>query len=196
MRGKIRERILRVLLNNPSGDVSRYRVAKQVGCSYPWVREFLLKLEDIELVKGTKVIDYPGLFQYWKSVSLKNKHKTYMIKRPLKVLKDASLLYALTTYQAETLIQNYLFPSRIDIYVKEENWEEWHKLLSEKGLVGGGNLRLLLSDDHVFYRSFEKKGLRIVSIPQLIVDLLKEGGVCIEAAEMLIERMERDVRTL
>jgi hypothetical protein len=193
MRGKIRERILRVLLNNPSGKVSRYWIAKQASCTYPWVREFLLKLDDMGLVEGTRVIDYHGLLQYWKSVSLKPKHRDYMIKRPLKVLKDASLPYALTTYQAETLVQNYLFPSRIDIYVKEEDWEKWHKLLSKKGLVGGGNLRLLLSDAHVFYRAFEVKGLRIVSIPQLIVDLMKEGGVCIEAAEMLIKGIEKHV---
>jgi hypothetical protein len=32
-------------------------------------------------------------------------------------------------------------------------------------------------------------GLSIVSIPQLIVDLSREGGPCQEAAEMLMEKV-------
>jgi hypothetical protein len=32
-------------------------------------------------------------------------------------------------------------------------------------------------------------GLPIVSIPQLIVDLAKEGGPCQEAAELLMKRL-------
>lgn len=196
MRGKVRERILRVLLNNPSGDVSRYWIAKQAGATYPWVREFLLKLAEMGLVRGTEVVDYPGLLRYWQSVSLRPRYREYMVKEPLKVLKDAPLPYALTTYQAETLVQNYLFPSRVDVYIKEEDLGQWHALLSKKGLVGGGNMRLLLSDESVFYKSFKKKGLRIVSLPQLVVDLLNEGGVCVEAAEMLIKEMQRHVRAL
>ena len=45
----------------------------------------------------------------------------------------------------------------------------------------------MLSDEHVFYNSFEKDGLKIVSIPQLIIDLMNEGEVCVEATELLIK---------
>jgi hypothetical protein len=41
----------------------------------------------------------------------------------------------------------------------------------------------------VFYNSFKRKDLDIVSIPQLIVDLFEEGGVCTEAAEKLLEKV-------
>ncbi len=102
MRGKVRDRILRVLLNNPSGDVSKYWIAKQATCTYPWVREFFLKLAEMGLVEGTRVIDYSGILRYWQSVSPKPGYKEYMVKVPLEVLKDVSLPYALTTYQAET----------------------------------------------------------------------------------------------
>ncbi len=54
-------------------------------------------------------------------------------------------------------------------------------------------LKLLLSDEHVFYNSFEKDGLKIVSMPQLIIDLMNEGGVCVEAAELLIKRTVKNV---
>jgi hypothetical protein len=58
-----------------------------------------------------------------------------------------------------------------------------------EGLVGKGNMRLLTTDPHVFYNSFRQQGLNIVSIPQLIVDLLEEDGVCTEAAEKLLEKV-------
>lgn len=195
MRGKIRDRILRVLANNPSGDMSKYKIARQTGATYPWVREFFLKLEGMGLVKGTRVLDYPALMRYWQSVYIKYKYREYMVKEPLKLLKNNELPYALTTYQAENLIQSYLFPSRVDVYIKEEDWRQWHDMISKKGLVGKGNMRLLLADEHVFYKSFEKDSLKIVSPPQLIIDLMIEGGVCVEAAELLIRKVMKDVRT-
>jgi len=54
-------------------------------------------------------------------------------------------------------------------------------------------MRLLLADEHVFYKSFEKNGLNIVSTPQLIIDMRIEGGVCVEAAELLIKKVLKDV---
>ncbi len=193
MRGKVRDRILRVLANNPSGDMSKYKIARKADATYPWVREFFLKLEEMEIVKGTRVLDYSALLHYWQSVYVKHKTREYMVKEPMKILKDSKLPYALTTYQAENLIQSYLFPSRIDVYIKEDDWKQWHDTISKKGLVGKGNLRLLFAEEHVFYKSFEKDGLKIVSTPQLIVDLMIEGGVCIEAAELLIQKVMKNV---
>ena len=52
-------------------------------------------------------------------------------------------------------------------------------------------------DDGVFYNSFNTKdGYSIVSIPQLIVVLLREGGVAVQAAEILIEKIaKRSIKT-
>jgi hypothetical protein len=50
-------------------------------------------------------------------------------------------------------------------------------------------MRLLLADERFFYKAFEKNGLKIVSTPQLIIDLMIEGGVCVEAAELLINKI-------
>ena len=103
-------------------------------------------------------------------------------------MEKTSLKYALTTYQAETLTQNYLFPSRIDLFVREEDVEKWHTLFTKNGLTGKGNVKIIIEDEHVFYKSKQKKGFKVVSIPQLIVDLLKEGGVAEEAAIMLMRK--------
>lgn len=188
-RGIVRERIIRILLNEPSGTLTKYRVAKEAECSYSWVHEFLGKLEAMRLVDGTRIRDYEGLLRYWLKVKIKPDKKEYMHRDPLNILKGTRLQYALTTYQAENLVQHYLFPSRTDLYIMEKDAEQWHELVARDGLVGKGNVRLLLADCHVFYGSFEQHGLKIVSLPQLIVDLLDEGGVCVEAAEKLIEKV-------
>jgi len=192
-RGILRERIIRVLLTEPKGSLTKYRLAKEAQCSFPWTHELLGKLEALELVKGTKVVNYTGLLKYWLQVRINREKKDYMHRDPISLIKKAKLPYALTTYQAENLVQRYLFPSRTDLYIKTEDKEKWHKLITKEGLVGKGNIRLLIADSHVFYRSFKRQGLTIVCIPQLIVDLLEEGGVCMEAAEKLLEKVEQHV---
>jgi len=188
MKGKKRERILRILLKHPDGSLSIYRIAKEADCSHVWVIKFLRTLEQKNVVEKTKVKDIQGMFSYWLEISKYPLYREYNIQDPIDLLKKTNLKYALTTYHAESLTQHYLFPSRVDIYIKEQDFQSWHKLLTKQGLVGKGNMRLLLDDEHVFYSNIKKEGLRIVSIPQLILDLLREEGVAIEAAQMLVER--------
>lgn len=196
-RGRIRERVLRILLNEPTGKLTMYRISKEGKCSFPWVHEFLRKLEARGLINKTKVKDYSGLIKYWLEVKTRADKKEYMYRDPLSLLKATKLKYALTTYQAENMVQHHLFPSRIDLYISAEDTEQWHELVTKEGLVGKGNLRLLIADDHVFYGSFKQGGLNIVSLPQLIVDLFEEGGVCVTAAEKLLEKVVKDiVRTI
>jgi hypothetical protein len=188
-RGVIRERVIRVLLNEPEGTLTKYRLAKKAECSFPWLHEFLGKLEESKLVKDTEVSDYSGLVKYWLSVKTKPQKQEYMCKDPISLIKKSQLPYALTTYQAENLVQHYLFPSRTDFYIKTEDKQKWHDVTIVEGLVGKGNMRLLTTDSHVFYNSFKRQDLDIVSVPQLIVDLFEEGGVCTEAAEKLLEKV-------
>ena len=190
-RGTIRERIIRVLLDEPNGALTKYQLAKKAESSYPWAHEFINKLENKKFVRGTTVIDFTGLVNYWLQVKTKPEKKEYLHKDPISIIRKTRLTYALTTYQAESLVQHYLFPSRIDLYIRKEEAERWHQLLTNKGLVGKGNVRLLITDPHVFYGSSKRQNLTVVSIPQLIVDLLEEGGVCAEAAEKLITKVEQ-----
>ena len=190
-RGIMRERIIRVLLTEPEGSLTKYQLAKKAECSFPWTHELLGKLETLELVKGTKVTNYTGLIKYWLQVKSKPEKMEYMHRDPINLIKKAKLRYALTTYQAENLVQQYLFPSRTDLYIEAKDREKWHKLITKEGLVGKGNLRVLIADSHVFYGSFKRQDLTVVCIPQLIVDLLQEGGVCTEAAEKLLEKVEK-----
>lgn len=192
-RGVIRERVVRILLNNPAGNLTRYRVAKMAQGTYPWVHELLKKLENEGAVKGTQVKDFRKLAELWKDWRTPVTSREYMLRNPLDVLRKTDLEYALTTYHAENLVQRYLFVSRVDLYVRHEDLKKWHNILAKEGLVGKGNTRILMADDQVFYGASERKGFKIVSMPQLVVDLMSEGGVCVEAAEMLLEKMERNV---
>jgi hypothetical protein len=190
-RGKLRERIIRTLLVEPNGTLTKYKLAKMSESSFSWAHEFLNKLQAKKLVKDTQVINYAGLINYWLQLKTKPEKRDYMHKNPLDLIQTSKLPYALTTYQAENLVQHYLFPSRIDLYIKKEDMDKWHKAVTAEGLVGKGNLRLLIADEHVFYGAFKRQNLTVVSIPQLIVDLLQEGGVCTEAAEKLISKVEQ-----
>jgi len=195
-RGILRERIIRAILVEPDGSLTKYKLAKKAECSFPWTHEFLNKLEALKLVEGTKVTDFAGLLNYWLQVKIKPEKKDYMHKDPINLIQKTKLPYALTTYQAENLVQHYLFPSRTDLYVRTEDAEEWHSQLTVEGLVGKGNVRLLITDAHVFYGSLKRQGLTVVSIPQLIVDLLEEGGVCTEAAEKLLQKVEQHAQPI
>jgi hypothetical protein len=189
-RGTLRERIIRTLLLEPNGTLTKYKLAKTAEASFPWTHEFINKLQALKLVKDTHVTNYAGLINYWLQIKISPEKKDYMHKNPLNLIQETNLPYALTTYQAENLVQHYLFPSRVDLYIKKIDVDKWHEELTVEGLVGKGNLRLLMTDEHVFYGAFKRQDLTVVSIPQLIVDLLEEGGVCTEAAEKLISKVE------
>ena len=189
MRGDKRERILRVLLNSKEA-LSKNELSKQAECTRQWVILFLKELEKKKLIKDTRQIDRKKLLQFWISISKKpRKFRSYMVKEPLELLKKVKLEYALTTYQAENIVQRYLFPSRIDVYIKERDLDKWHKIMTKNGLYGKGNIRIIIADEHVMYGKRTINGLSVVSTPQLIIDLTKEGGPCQEAAEMLMKRL-------
>lgn len=187
-RGWKREAILRVLLNHPSGDLSKYRVAKEAKTSQPWAVMVLNDLEDAGFVDGTEVLDPEGLYAHWRETRIPPNRLSVFFQDPMDQVRDAGLDYALTTYRAENLVQRFLFASRTEVYVRAADADAWRDVVAAHGMVGGGNTRLRVTDDHVFYGSQSVQGYTIVSIPQLIVDLLDESGPCAEAAEMLIAR--------
>ncbi len=189
MRGDKRERILRVLLSSKEA-LSKNELSKQAECTRQWVILFLKILEKKKLVKGTAPLEKEKILDYWISISKKpRKYRDYMVKEPLEIIKKSKLEYALTTYQAENIVQHYLFPSRVDVYISEGDLDSWHSLMTKHGLYGKGNVRIIIADEHVRFAKRIINGQAIVSIPQLIVDLTKEGGPCTEAAEMLRKRL-------
>ena len=191
-RGIKTDRIFRILLNNPQGNLTKYRISVLAGAEQIQVSLLLRELESKGLVKDTKVRDYKGVVLEWSKREVKFPSQRFMLKSIMEVLGHVNLKYALTTYQAEALVNGYLFPTSTDMYIQLTEFDGWHSTLVKSGdMVGGGNVALRPYDDGVFYNSFHtKEGYSIVSIPQLIVDLVREGGVATQAAEMLIQKNE------
>lgn len=191
MHGAKRERILRVLLNQPDGSLTKYRLAKLSETTKSWVIDYLRILENKGLVRGTKILDKEALLDHWHSIVKKPRSCDFFVPSPNEFLLGIDMDYALTTYVAENLQNHYLFPSRTDIYVREVDLPLWKKKITKDGLVGKGNLRLLIYDEHVFYQKQKVNDLWVVSMPQLLLDLRREGGVCQEAYEMMVEKYVR-----
>jgi hypothetical protein len=188
MRGDKQERILRVLLDSKIA-LSKNEISKRTGCTRQWIILFLKELGNKDLVESTKVKQPRKLFEYWLRIHKKpKKYREYMVKGPLDLLKAAKMDYAATTYIAENIVQHHLFPSRIDIYIKSQYMESWHKLMTKSGLYGKGNVRIIISDEHTMYNKRKLGNIFVVCLPQLIIDLFAEGGPCSEAAEMLLRR--------
>jgi hypothetical protein len=183
-------RIIKQLLERPNGSLTKYKLAKASGCSRQWVIQFLRKLEEMDLVHGTKVKDIMGLARYGAKV----------IPRPLKVLNlfhsnpvefvtmNVSR-YAFTTYSAENLITHHLFPSRYDVYLEMDMLEALYEKAFNEGWLGSGNLRLIVPVDARILDDVQKAGdVTVVGLGQLMIDLVKEGGVCEEAVQEMVRR--------
>jgi len=185
-RGFNKERIVRVLLNSTEDDLTKYRLAQLAEASESWTRQYTKKLEERELLSGTDVVA-ADLYRVWLEERIEPNQLGVSLQQPMELLADTDLKYALTTYQAENLRQGFLFASSTDFYISSEDIGDWLEIVEEKGLLGGGNTRIRVLDDHVFYNQQEVDGYSTVSVPQLILDLLAEGGPCEEAAEKLIK---------
>lgn len=188
-RGFKKERILRVLLNHTGKEVTKYRVAQLADVSEAWTREYTDRLEEQGLVANTQVTDVRAVYDEWQQVRIAPNQLTVSVQQPMQLLQETELQYALTTYQAESLQQGFLFPSTTDFYVAEAEIPDWLAVIEEKGMLGGGNTRLRATDGHVFYNEQTVDEVTMVSPPQLIVDLLVEGGPCAEAAEKLMNKV-------
>lgn len=186
-RGFKRERILRILLNHPDGALTKYRVAKKAEASESWVREYTETLERQGLIDDTTVIEPRSLYDEWRDTRIDPKRLAVSIQQPMELLAETNLAYALTTYQAENLVQGFLFPSTTDWYIHPDDTEDWVQIIENNGMVGGGNTTIQVTDEHVFYNTKHRNGYTVVSTPQLIVDLLDTGGPAEEAAERLIQ---------
>lgn len=191
-RGFNKERIIRVLLNHMGADLTKYRLAQLSEASEPWTRQYTEKLEEQGLVEGTEVVAPVELYQTWLDHRIEPNQVEVSLQQPMHLIAEADLQYALTTYQAENLHQGFLFTSTTDFYIAPEEIKDWLTVVEEKGLLGGGNTRIRVLDDHVFYNQQQVDGFSTVSIPQLILDLLAEGGPCEEAAKKLIDSYHGD----
>ena len=183
------ERIYRVLLSRRLGQPSWYQVAKEAGVAYGWAHRVLKGLEGDGLLEGREVVDPGGLFARWTSRTDRRVYREYHVREPSDLIREAGMDHALTGYFAENLFGHYLFPRYHEVYVREEDAAAWHELLTSRGMVGRGNVQVIVADEHVFYERQEVDGWPLVSVQQVIVDLYRTGVECAEAADLLVGRL-------
>jgi len=190
-RGFKKERLHRVLLNHPNGELSRYELAQRADVSKGWAYEYFEQLESEGYIRDATVQDPNGLYHHWLETRIEPNTVRVSFQQPLNEIRAADLDFALTTYEAEQAHQGFLFSSSTDLYVKEDDIPMWLTIIEENGLIGGGNTEFRATDEHVFYNTHTVDEVTTVSLPQVIVDLLDEDGPAAEAATRLIEEVHK-----
>ena len=183
-------RIVKRLLERPDGTLTKYRLAKQCGCTRQWVIQLLRRLEDRGLVRGTRVRDVIGLARYGAEVTPSPIRVLNLFHSdPVAFVTKNTDRYAFTTYWAENLVTHHIFPSRYDAYVDMGTLTALHERAFDEGWLGAGNTRLIVPvDPWTLDDVQEVSGVTLVGMGQLMIDLVVEGGVCEEAVHEMVRR--------
>lgn len=114
----------------------------------------------------------------------------YLIKKIAELAGDR-LVYAYTHLAGAELVAPYVVPNEVYVYVKEEQLEEWVKVLDQNQIYPskGGSIHLVISGLNPFYAAREVRGAKVVSNFLLFADLYSCGGREREAAKFLAERV-------
>ena len=101
--------------------------------------------------------------------------------------------YALTGISGTLFVSPNVRPTDVYMYVESENDAlTWSKLLNLLPVEKQGNIHFALTEDEgIFYGLQEIEGIKIVSDVQLYVDLLNYHGRGLEAAESVLDVIEK-----
>lgn len=187
-------RIIRRLLERPDGSWTKYALAKASGASQPFGVKVIRQLEKMGLVKGTKVTDMAGLARHGADIMPRPLLVVeFYVPEPVDFIRKHAKRYALTTYFAENQVTHHLFPTRCDAYVTGSALKELKKAVMKEGLIGNGNTRLIVPvDESIIDEARDIRGVLVVSLGQLMLDCVREGGVCMEAFELMVNRDVRE----
>lgn len=209
--GQARERILRYLLGMSALNVplpeayrgpvrSLYAFAKRTDVTFSWVHKVVKDLEARKWVVVTDRIEVLrpfDVFEWWEDFRTPPERAGFHVKDPRATstaLREHGVPNALSTYYAENAYQGFLFARRGDAYVRKEHLVRAKQILVGEldAQIGGTNFRLATSDDHLLDETVTVGPSSIAStyapFPQVVVDLIAEGGSAREAAEMLIQK--------
>jgi hypothetical protein len=183
-------RIVKRLLERPDGTWTKYKLAKASGCSRQWVIQFIRKLEELELVSGTRVKDPMGLIRFGADATPKPQKVLNLFHTdPVEFVRKHTDRYAFTTYSAENMVTHHLFPHRYDVYLDMETMHRVYERTFIEGWLGMGNTRLIVPVDGTIVDDVRLvKDVRVVGMGQLLIDLVREGGVAEEAVQEMIRR--------
>ncbi|MBI4918568.1 hypothetical protein HY837_01450 [archaeon] len=113
----------------------------------------------------------------------------YVMEKINNVSEKNGLKYAFTLLSATEIINPYLYPDCVDLYVNKNDLKVWEKLLADQRVYPAekGNVTLYLVDDNYFFNAKKIDKFSVISFPQLFVDVFSKGGRYIEGAEKIME---------
>lgn len=113
----------------------------------------------------------------------------YVMEKVNNLSKKNSLKYAFTLLSATEVINPYLYPDSVDLYINKNDLKEWEKLLINQRIYPAekGNVALYLVDESYFFNIRKINNFFVISLPQLFIDLFSKGGRYVESAEKIME---------
>lgn len=198
---KTTQDIIRVLLSEKDKKLKLRELAAKAKVSLGMTVKIVNALEacrHLEKRRGIKILNYEKLLKSWSyTVSIKENKKIEFlaVERPQYLIKKISQLlieeaYAFTLFSATEIIAPYVAPNKVHLYILKEKEKNISKIFVKEGMMPAeeGNIICYLVDEQHFYGSQEVRGIKIISLPQLYVDLLSYGGRGEEAAEQILMR--------
>jgi len=195
--------IARVLLNEKDKKLKLRELSAKAGVSLGMTVKIVNALEScgqLEKKKGIRAVKWKKLlFALAYACSIEENKKIeflgaeraqYLIKKIGNLLRNEK--YAFTLFSATEIISPYVAPDKVHLYILDKDKEKISKLLVEEGIAPAekGNIICYEVDENHFYGSKEVRGVNVISLPQLYIDLVSYGGRGEEAAEHVLRLME------
>jgi hypothetical protein len=192
-------KIIRVLLNNPGNTLSTRELARAARVSPASCSKAtnVLKrggyVSKKPLIRVLKKDDLLYAWAYSSPVSYCDEERFESLERPEYLLKKIADLgketrYAFTGLAGAELVAPYVIPNEVHFYVGKESKTRWGELVEGNGIYPSkkGNIHMLFAGQEVFHGWQDIGGVKVVSNPQLFVDLFSLNR---EAAEYMKGRV-------
>src|SRR3989344_1476472 len=199
---KATQDIIRVLLNGNTA-IKLRDLAKKANVSLGMAVKIVNSLASTQFINkknGIKVVQYERLLKAWAyTVSVNENPKIEFIaaERPQYLIKKISNLlknekYAFTLFSATEVTFPYVTPNKVHLYILKTKEKEISKIFISEAVTPAeeGNVICYLVDESHLFGSLEIRGIKIISLPQLYVDLISYGGRGQEAAEQILNLLE------
>jgi len=90
-RGYKKERLHRVLLNHPGGELSRYEITQRAKVSKGWAYDYFDQLESKGFLKESRVTDPEELYQHWLETRIEPNAVRVSFQQPLSQIRNTGL---------------------------------------------------------------------------------------------------------
>ncbi len=200
---KTTQDIIRVLLNEKDKKLTLRELAAKAKVSLGMAVRIVGALEScrqVEKRRGIYVTSIPKMLKGWAyTTSLYENVKLEFLapERPQYLLKKISNIlqketYAFTLFSATEIVAPYVAPNKLHLYISKGAEQKVSKLFGKNGIIPAeeGNIVCYVVDESHFYGSKEIRGVKVISFPQLYVDLISYGGRGEEAAEYVLKLIE------